>query len=74
MGQVDQVNVDDVFTYHAPEGDQIEKYKTIRQHAKVFANVILNNCPPCADRTAAIRKLRESVQIANASIALKGAI
>ena len=61
-----------LFTYHAPVGDQSEKYRMIRDAALVFARVIERCCPPSADRTDAVRKIRESVMISNASIATGG--
>jgi len=66
------IDVDDLFTYHPPTGDQPARYEAIREAAKTFARVLLDNTPPSADQTAAIRKLRESVMTANASIALGG--
>jgi hypothetical protein len=59
------------FMYHPPKGDQPARYVEIRDAAKVLALVIEKCCPPSADRTAAIRKLRECVMTANASIALE---
>lgn len=63
-------NVDDVFTYHAPTDAQKEQYAQIRRHAADFVETILECAPDCADRTAAIRKVREAVMTANAAIAL----
>lgn len=63
--------VDDLFTYHQPNDDQIKRLNTIRSYAKSFAEVILMNTPKCADQTAALRKLRECVMTANASIVLE---
>ncbi len=62
----------ELFKYHPPTPEQQEKYVAIRDAAKVFADVVLANTPPSADQTVAIRKLRESVMTANASIALGG--
>lgn len=64
--------VDRIFTYHPATEEQRPKYKAIRDSAKELARVILDSCPPSPDRTAAIRKLREAVMTANASIALDG--
>lgn len=64
--------IDELFTYHAPTPEQIPKYEAIRAAAKVFAHVLVANTPPSADQTAAIRKLRECVHVANAAIALNG--
>ena len=74
MGQVNLANVDNVFTYHAPEGDDPQKYQRIRDAAKQLATVIIENTPNCADQSASLRHVREAVMTANASIALKGQI
>lgn len=67
-------NVRDVFTYHTPTPDQIPKYEAIRSAAHCFAAVLLEHTSPCADQQAALRKLRECVMTANASIALNGTV
>jgi hypothetical protein len=64
-------DVDNLFTYHAPTGDQPARYSRIRAAAKTLASTILANTPKSADQTAAIRKLRECVMTANAAIALE---
>lgn len=66
------MDIENIFTYHSPRGDQPERYEAIRSAAKRLAHVIVDNTPACADQTAAIRKLREAVMTANASIALEG--
>ena len=63
--------IDDWFTYHAPHGTQPERYIAIREAARQLAVSIVTHCPPSADRTAALRKVREAVMTANASIALE---
>lgn len=64
--------VAEFFKYHAPNETTIPKYAAINQAAKNFAEVILANCPSGADRTDAIRKIREARMTANAAIALNG--
>ena len=62
------------FAYHAPDpakGD-VEAYQRIREAGKAFAAVIVENTPPSADQTAAIRKVREAVMTANAARACGG--
>lgn len=66
------VDLDNVFMYHAPTSDQLPKYEELRSSAKDFAATIQRLVPDCADRTAAIRKVREAVMTANAAIALEG--
>lgn len=62
----------DMFSYHAPLDEQKEKYRSIRNAAFIFASILVANTPASADQTTAIRKLRECVMTANASIALEG--
>lgn len=66
------MDLDELFSYHPVEPDQVAKYAAIRAAAKQFAAVVLVNTPKSADQTAAVRKIREAVMIANASIALNG--
>lgn len=67
----EQAEIEHLFTYHAPRGDQPQRYERIREAAKALAKVIVDNTPKSADQSAAIRKLRECVHVANASIALE---
>ena len=60
------------FTYHAPTSDDMVAYGKLRNAAKSFATAINELCPESADKTAAIRKAREALMTANASIACKG--
>lgn len=67
-------NVDDVFTYHAPDADQQEAYTAINEAAKNLAVVILDKTPACADQQAALRQVREARMTANAAVALRGKV
>lgn len=71
---VTKANVNNVFRYHSPKDDQPQRYEAVREAARQFAHVILDNVPMCADQQAAIRLLREAVMTANAAIALEGDI
>jgi hypothetical protein len=62
----------ELFKYHPPTADALPKYAAINQAAKNFAEVILQNCPSCSDRSAAINCIRMARMIANAAIALNG--
>jgi hypothetical protein len=57
------------FSYHAPSGDQPERYAMIRKIAKHIATHLLEVCPDCRERSLAITKLEEAVFWANAAIA-----
>ena len=65
---ISKYEIENWFTYH-DDPNKVPKYKAIREAAKYLAQVIVDNAPECADTTAAIRKLRESVMTANAAIA-----
>jgi transcriptional regulator with XRE-family HTH domain len=65
-------DLDHIFTYHAPEAGDSDRYNAIRVAARWFAEVIVDHTPPGADQSAAIRKVREAVMTANAAVALKG--
>lgn len=69
---ITDIEIDNWFSYHSPDSTQTAKYVVIRDHAKDFAQTILLNTPSSADQSVAIRKLRECVMIANASIACGG--
>lgn len=62
--------IDNVFQYHAPKGDQTERYETLRGTAKSFALQIEKMCPDSREKSLAMTKLREAVMWANASIAI----
>ena len=66
---ISKEELDQLFTYHAPKGDQNERYEKIRGKARDLAELILESTPVSADQSAAIRKLRECVMTANAAIA-----
>lgn len=57
------------FTYHAPTGDQPDRYQAIREGALSLALTIVALCPPSSERAAALQHLDEAVMQANASIA-----
>jgi len=64
--------IENWFTYHAPSNDDQVAYEKLRSAAKSFAMAINDLCPESADKTAAIRKVREATMTANAAIACKG--
>jgi hypothetical protein len=64
--------LDNWFTYHAPSSDNLVAYQKLREAARQFAGAINDLVPESADKTAAIRKLRECVMTANAAIACGG--
>lgn len=69
-----EFDLEHIFTYHAPSAEQVVQYAAIRDAAKEFARVLIDNTPASADQSTAVRLLRECVMTANASVALGGRI
>jgi hypothetical protein len=67
-------NVHDIVSYHAPDQSGLDSIQLIRNASEAMITTILNEAPPCADQTVAVRKVREAMMWANAAIALKGAV
>ena len=57
------------FTYHAPKGDQSDRYVAIRDRAHDLAEFIDEGCPDSREKSLALTKLEETVMWANAAIA-----
>jgi hypothetical protein len=66
--------LEEVFSYHSPDADQRKAYHDIRLAGRILVENIIVHAPICADRSAAIRKVREAVMTANAAIALRGLV
>jgi uncharacterized protein YeaO (DUF488 family) len=64
-----QEDLDNWFKYHSPTPNQQTAYTTLRETAKRFAEMFNASVPDCADKTAAIRHLRETVMAMNLAIA-----
>ncbi len=64
-----QEDIDNWFQYHSPTALQIAKYSVLRNAAKALAELFDKNVPDCADKTAAMRHLRETVMAMNLAIA-----
>jgi hypothetical protein len=67
-----QSEIENLFNYHAPSPEMTSKFVHVREAIVKAALVIDEQCPPGADRTAAMRKLKEAHMTANASIVLEG--
>ncbi len=69
MKLITDFEIEKWFTYHAPHGNQQERYVALRNKAKELALLIIEHTPSSADQSTAIRLLRESIMTANAAIA-----
>lgn len=65
-------DINNWFTYHQPSNADSRAYEAIREAAKRFALVLVDNTIPGDDQRNAIYHLRQSVFVANASIACGG--
>jgi hypothetical protein len=57
------------FTYHAPHGDQMERYQKIRDQAKYLVEEILGLTAESREQALAINYVEQAVFWANAAIA-----
>jgi hypothetical protein len=57
------------FTYHAPKGDQQERYVALRDQALELAKSIVRSVPPGRERALALTNLEQAIFWANAGIA-----
>lgn len=57
------------FTYHAPTGNQPDRYEKIRAMAFAFAEELVELTPQSREQSLALTHLEETVMWANASIA-----
>ena len=69
LSEEERKELENLFTYHAPKGDQTERYAKINEAALNFAIVVKENTPKSADQSAAIRQIREARMTANSAIA-----
>lgn len=60
--------VESVVSYHKPDDLGGAAITAVREATKALIVTIVKNCPASADRSAAIRKAREAMMTANASI------
>lgn len=69
----DIADLDNWFTYHPANDVTLAQYKHVREASKALAQWLMENLPPSADRTAAIRSLRRTVMDINLAIACRPA-
>jgi len=62
--------IENIFTYHRPFGNQPQRYEDIRNEAKVLAKTIQRACPESREKSLAFTHIQQAVMWANASIAI----
>lgn len=60
--------IEDMFVYHAWDNEKVNKGSAVRKALQDAVRIIVENVPPCPDRSTAIRKLREARMDANSAI------
>lgn len=63
--------IENLFKPRLLDNEQTARAFWVHEAALAFAQVVIRNVPDCADRSAAIRKIREAVFTANAAIAME---
>lgn len=61
-----KLDLDNLFKYHAPKGDQIERYAKLREAAQVIKDLT----PESPEQTLAIRNVHRAMMDANSAIAI----
>lgn len=64
--------IESVVTYHKPSEESVAKITRVREATANLLETIAKECPAGPDRSAAIRKAREAMMTANASIVVPG--
>lgn len=64
------MDIENTFTYHAPFGDQAERYAEIRKAAKDLALTMERACPGSRELLLALTAVQQAAMWANASIAI----
>ena len=65
---IEDLDIENRFTYHKPTEEQASKYPVIRDKAKDLAYIIKENVPAGREQALALTKLEEVVMWANAGI------
>lgn len=78
IGQEDKVDasveaeIRNQYEYHKWDAVKIDRGSRVRESLIIATMAIINNVPPCPDRSAALRKLREARMDCNSAITHDG--
>lgn len=70
MGIPGRLDLDNIFSYHAPFGSQAARYVELRAKAKEFAHLISTLTPASREQSVALTNVQQTIMWANAAIAL----
>lgn len=63
------LDLEKIYTYHPPKGDQPALYDAIREKTKALAKFVQDSCPDSRERAVALTHLETFAFWTNASIA-----
>lgn len=63
--------IEDIFTYHAPDEEKKKKHEMARGAVKNVAHLFNNSLPECREKSLALTHLQSAVMFANAAIAME---
>ena len=67
--RLNRLRIEHDFTYHAPTGDQVERYQQLRDKAKEYAYLIIDLSPTSREQSLALTHLETATFFVNAAIA-----
>ena len=70
---MNQKELQNIFTYHAPDSGQIPRYQELRDKGHDLAALIHLLCPDSRERSLAITSIQQAIMWANAAIAINEA-
>jgi hypothetical protein len=70
ISEEQRTRIENLFTYHAPKGDQVERYQKIREKACEFALLIADLTPYSREQSIALTQLQLASMSANMAIAV----
>ncbi len=62
----------DMFQYHPWDAEKVKRGEKVREILAAAVAVIIDNVPPCPDRSSAIRMIRQARMEANSAISHDG--
>jgi len=65
-----RLKVEDIFKYHAPHGNQADRYVALREKALELAVLIQDTTPESREQSTALTNLQQCIMWANAAIAI----
>lgn len=69
LGEKILKDLENRFTYHAPKGDQQDRYVQVRSKMLEVAKLVMELTPPSREQSVVLTKLDEAMFFANAAIA-----